>query len=264
MRLILGLFFIVSTAGAIAQQYSTASSAPVLPDAVPRPSETLRPETETFMPSGAASLPDAPGYATRQPSVNASTLEPKGILGVMTNSLTVGPETTPLSKQTLSLMGPTIIGDRSLIFVGGTSPVTEAAGPHQQSDESLSGSGKNCRRGSVDGTDGSRWITSLVSITTKSGHYCALGEGGFWKRGTYAATRAFVAHKYDGVNSFNASEPFGPAIAPGVATSYYSYQGYAGERLAARYASALGRDALRNMFREFWPDIATHVLHRHP
>jgi hypothetical protein len=24
------------------------------------------------------------------------------------------------------------------------------------------------------------------------------------------------------------------------------------------------RDALTNTFREFWPDIAKHVLHRHP
>jgi hypothetical protein len=24
------------------------------------------------------------------------------------------------------------------------------------------------------------------------------------------------------------------------------------------------RDALTNTFREFWPDIAVHVLHRHP
>lgn len=263
MRLILGLFFIVATAGAIAQQYGTASKAPVLPDAVSRPSsETLRSETETFMPYGGVSLPDAPSYATRPPSINASTLQPKGVLGAITNSLTIGPETTSLSLLSKPSMAPN--SDPSLIFVGGTSALTEAAGPHQQLDENLSGSGTNCRRSSVDQTDGSRWITSLVSITSKSGHYCALGEGGFWKRGTYAATRAFVAHKYEGANSFNASELFGPGIAPGAATGYYSYQGYAGERLAARYASAVGRDALRNMFREFWPDIATHVLHLHP
>ena len=31
-----------------------------------------------------------------------------------------------------------------------------------------------------------------------------------------------------------------------------------------RYAYAIMRDAGSNAFREFWPDIATHVLHRHP
>ena len=34
-------------------------------------------------------------------------------------------------------------------------------------------------------------------------------------------------------------------------------------KLAAKYEYAITRDALTNAFREFWPDIATHVLHRH-
>jgi hypothetical protein len=77
-------------------------------------------------------------------------------------------------------------------------------------------------------------------------------------------TRAFVAHRYDG-NSFNASELLGAGnafAAPG--SSYYAYPNYTGERLAARYASAVGRDTLKNMFSEFWPDFASHVLRRHP
>jgi hypothetical protein len=45
---------------------------------------------------------------------------------------------------------------------------------------------------------------------------------------------------------------------------YNRYQDYTGERLAARYASAIGRDTLKNMFREFWPDISTHMLRRRP
>jgi hypothetical protein len=56
-------------------------------------------------------------------------------------------------------------------------------------------------------------------------------------------------------NSFNISDALGLGIAPVVPAGHYPYQNYAGERLAARYASAVGRDALKNMFREFWPDI---------
>jgi hypothetical protein len=107
-------------------------------------------------------------------------------------------------------------------------------------------------------------MNSLLAMTSKGGHYCVLGEGGFWKRGTYAAGRAFAAHRYDGGNSSNLSNAFGLGVSPAVPSSFYSYQNYAGERLAARYASAVGRDAIKNMFREFWPDIATHVLGRHP
>ncbi|HLG95529.1 MAG TPA: hypothetical protein VKX49_04375 [Bryobacteraceae bacterium] len=31
-----------------------------------------------------------------------------------------------------------------------------------------------------------------------------------------------------------------------------------------KYAYAISRDALTNVFRAYWPDIATHVFHRHP
>jgi hypothetical protein len=266
MQLILGLFLIVAAAGAIAQQYSTASSAPLAPDAVQHPSSETPPETATVTSTGARTLPDAPSYTTLQPSSNASTMQPERTLGSMTGSFGVGSRTTllsPISKRYLNLAMPNGIGGSSLIFVGGTSAGIEAAGPYPQSDGSVSGSAANCRRGAADKADGNGWITSLLSVSAKGGHYCPLGEGGFWKRGTYAASRAFAAHKYDGANSFSASGLLGPVIAPGFPAGY-PYPSYAGERLAQRYASALGRDALRNMFREFWPDISTHMLHRHP
>ena len=34
--------------------------------------------------------------------------------------------------------------------------------------------------------------------------------------------------------------------------------------VSAKYGCALLRDAATNAFREFWPDIAVHVHHRHP
>ena len=262
MQLILGLFFIFTTACAIAQQYSTI--APVLPDAVQRPSpESPNPETTTLTSTGAASLPDAPSYTTRQPSIDASTVQAKRIPGVVANSTTVGSGTTPLSpisKPYLNVAMPNGVGNLSLAF----SALTAVNDPHRQLDGGTNGSAINCSRGSADKTDGGGWINSLLSITSKGGHYCALGEGGFWKRGTYAATRAFAAHRYDGANSFNVSDAFGLGSAPVGPAGYYSYQNYSGERLAARYASAVGRDALKNMFREFWPDISTRVLHRRP
>ena len=262
MQLILGLFLIFTTACAIAQQYSTI--APVLPDAVQRPSpESPNPETTTLTSTGAASLPDAPSYTTRQPSIDASTVQAKRIPGVVANSTTVGSGTTPLSpisKPYLNVAMPNGVGNLSLAF----SALTAVNDPHRQLDGGTNGSANNCSRGSADKTNGGGWITSLLSITSKGGHYCALGEGGFWKRGTYAATRAFAAHRYDGANSFNVSDAIGLGSAPVGPAGYYSYQNYSGERLAARYASAVGRDALKNMFREFWPDISTRVLHRRP
>jgi hypothetical protein len=91
-----------------------------------------------------------------------------------------------------------------------------------------------------------------------------MGEGSIWKRGLYAATRIFVARNYHGENTLNVSELLGRGIAQGISTTYYPSQSNTGEELATKYAYSLGRDALTNVFREFWPDIATHVFHRHP
>jgi len=266
MQLILGLFLIVGTAGAIAQHQNAASNAPLPPDAVRHSSsETSGSETALITSTVAATLPDAPSYTTQQPSGSGSTVQSERTLGIMTSSLAVDSRKTPLSptsKRYFNLAMPNGVGGSPLIFVGGTLAGSEATDPHQQSDASVSGSAASCR-GPADKNDGNGWMSSLLSVTSKSEHYCALGEGGFWKRGTYAASRAFAAHRYDGVNSFKASELFGPVIVPGLPAGY-PYANYAGERLAARYASAVGRDALRNMFREFWPDISIHMLHRHP
>ena len=134
MQLILGLFLTVATAAAIAQQYGTGCITPV-PDDARSPSEPLGQATSTS--TRAVILPDAPSYATGQSSnnsANASTSEPTRISAAVTNSLAVGPRTTPLSpmsKQFLGLAAPNSVGSSSLIFVG-TSTATEAGDAHQQ------------------------------------------------------------------------------------------------------------------------------------
>ena len=86
---------------------------------------------------------------------------------------------------------------------------------------------------------------------------------GVWKRAIYAASRILITPDYHGHNRFNASEVFGRGIAQGISASYYPSQDRTAGALAVKYGYAMGRDALTNVFREFWPDIASHVLHRH-
>ncbi len=257
MQLILGLFLVVATGCANAQQYST-SSVPFRPDVLQPPTtEPTIAEKVTLTATGAAGLPDAPSYTAQQPPRAASTLQPGRVVGVTADPHSVGVGRTPLSPLSTGLLGPATVrttGYSSFTFVGDS-----GASSDKKSDGGVDSPGKNCWRNSADKADGNGWFTSLLALTSKSQHYCALGEGGFWRRGTYAATQAFVAHRYNGASSFNASEVFA-----GGSGSYYPYANYQGDRLAARYASAVGRDALRNMFREFWPDISTHVLHRRP
>src|SRR3974390_3271659 len=104
MQMGLGLFLLVATAWANAQQPSTMSSAQVLPDAIQRPSpEPPSPQATT---SEAGGLPDAPSYRSQPAPVDPSTLQPKGIPGVTADSLTAGPGTppvSPISKRYLNL-----------------------------------------------------------------------------------------------------------------------------------------------------------------
>jgi hypothetical protein len=73
-----------------------------------------------------------------------------------------------------------------------------------------------------------------------------------------------IARNYDGDNTFNISEVLGRGMAQGISASYYPSGVRTAGALASKYGYALMRDALTNTFREFWPDIAVHVLHRHP
>ena len=73
-----------------------------------------------------------------------------------------------------------------------------------------------------------------------------------------------ITPDYHGHNTFNASELLGRGIAQGISTTYYPSASNTAGSLASRYGYALLRDAGTNAFREFWPDIAVHVLHRHP
>ena len=53
-------------------------------------------------------------------------------------------------------------------------------------------------------------------------------------------------------------------MAQAVSISYYPSKTRTVGAISAKYGYALLRDAATNAFREFWPDIAVHVLHRHP
>jgi hypothetical protein len=217
-------------------------------------------ESATPTSAGAPSLPDAPSYTTQRPSGSPTVQLDRTTI----NFLSAGSGMAGVSgssNQDHNLAIPKGGGNSSLIFAGRMFASADAADP--QSDGAVRSPGKNCARRSADSTDkngGSGWTDSLLTITSRGQSYCALGEGGFWKRGTYAAGRAFAAHRHYGFATSNSSEAIG--ISQGMAGGYYPYQNYTGERLATRYASDVARDALRNMFREFLPDIS-HVLSHH-
>ncbi len=171
----------------------------------------------------------------------------------------------PTPKQSFFLATRNSFDYSSFIFVGITSMLAEGTDAHPALGKGVAGFGRYYWRGFLDKTDGNYLVIfALPTLLHQDERYYAKGRGPFFKRGIYAASRILITPDYHGHNTFNASEVFGRAMAQGVSISYYPRSDRTIGALAVKYGWAMGRDALTNVFREYWPDIATHVLHRHP
>lgn len=171
----------------------------------------------------------------------------------------------PTPKQALVIATRNSFDYSSFVFVGITSLLAETSDAHPALGEGVAGFGRYYWRGFLDKTDGNYLVIfALPTVLHQDERYYAKGEGPFLKRGVYAATRILITPDYHGKNTFNASEIFGRAMAQGISTTYYPKADRTVGALAVKFGWAMGRDALTNVFREYWPDIATHVLHRHP
>ena len=194
--------------------------------------------------------------------------QPKRILGVMPNFRAVSAGTIPpppTPKQALLVATRNSFDYSSFVFVGITSAFAEWSDAHPQLGEGMPGYGRYYWRGFADKTDGNYWVIFVLpTILHQDERYYAMGRGNGWKRLAYSGSRFLITPNYHGHNTFNASEIFGRAIAQGISLSYYPSGTRTPAALASKYGWAIGRDVLTNVFREFWPDIATRVLHRHP
>jgi hypothetical protein len=218
-----------------------------------------------------ASNPPASNNAAQPAAASGTPIakqQPKRILGIMPNyravsAGTIPPPPTPL--EALKIATRNSFDYSAFIFVGVTSLLAEGTNAHPALGKGVSGFGGYYWRGYLDKTAGNYLVIfAMPTIFHQDERYYAKGEGGFWKRGIYAASRVLITPNYHGHASFNASEVVGRAAAQGISIAYYPRSDRTVGDLASKYAYALGRDALTNIFREFWPDIATHVLHRHP
>lgn len=194
--------------------------------------------------------------------------QPKRILGIMPNYRAVSagalpPPPTP--REAFKIATQNSFDYSSFIFVGITSLLAEAENSHPQIGTGMSGYWGYYWRGFLDKTDGNYLVIfALPTVLHEDERYYALGEGSIWKRAAYAASRVLITPNYEGHNTVNAAEILGRGIAQGISASYYPAGSRTAGDLATKFGWAIGRDALTNTFREFWPDIAVHVLRRHP
>ena len=170
----------------------------------------------------------------------------------------------PAPKQAFKIATLNSFDYSSFVFVGITSMLAEGTNAHPKLGKGVGGYWGYYWRGFVDKADGNYWVIfALPTVLHEDERYYAKGEGGFFKRTVYASSRVLITPNYHGHDTFNASEIFGRGIAQGISLSYYPSSDRTIGDFADKYGYALGRDALTNVFREFWPDIDSHVIHRH-
>lgn len=226
------------------------------------------------------SLPDAPtpqepiGVKEKDPEVTErqankdvpkSKEQPKRILGLMPNYRAVSAGAIPpppTSKQAFVIATQNSFDYSSFVFVGLTSLIAKGEDAHPKLGKMLPGYWAYTWRGFVDKVDGNYWVIwALPTVLHEDERYYTKGEGPILKRGIYSASRIFITPNYSGKETFNGAELLGRGIAQGISMSYYPSSDRSAGALAEKYAYALVRDAATNTFREFWPDIASH-LHR--
>lgn len=193
--------------------------------------------------------------------------QPKRILGVMPNYRAVSAGTVPpppTPHEAFMVATRNSFDYSSFVFVGITSLLAEGTNAHPQLGKGVPGFWAYSWRGYLDKTDGNYWVDWIMpTVFHQDERYYAMGEGGVIRRSVYAATRILITPDYHGRNSFNASEILGRGISQAISLSYYPSQTQSLSGFSQKYAYALGRDALTNVFREVWPDINEHLFHHH-
>jgi len=193
--------------------------------------------------------------------------QPKRILGVMPNYRAVSAGAIPpppAPREAFKIATENSFDYSSFVFVGITSLLAKGTDAHPQLGKGVPGYWAYYWRGYLDKTDGNYWVDwAMPTVFHQDERYFAKGEGGIIKRGVYAASRELITPNYHGKNSFNASEILGRGISQAISLSYYPSQTQTASGYSEKFAYAVGRDALTNVFREFWPDINEHLFHRH-
>jgi hypothetical protein len=248
-----------------------------------QPAAPQEPAPAAVVSSSTADLPDAPtapqepvGQKEKNPntteraankSVPPAKQQPKRILGLMPNYRAVSAGAIPPPpgpKRAFIIATQNSFDYSSFVFVGLTSMIAEGEDAHPSLGKGIPGFWAYSWRGFVDKTDGNYWVIfALPTVFHEDERYFSLGQGPIMKRGVYASTRIFITPDYHGHNTINASELLGRGIAQGISTTYYPSSDRSAGQIAEKYAYALIRDAATNTFREFWPDIASHIGHHH-
>jgi hypothetical protein len=208
-----------------------------------------------------AVCPAAPILAQEQPSQDA----PR-IFGVLPNYATVEHQelaVPPITVKQRFRLGALDSFDVFVYpFVGFTAGLADLKKEEPSWQNGAAGYGKHYAAAFADNTIGNMMTTAVVpSLMRQDPRYFVRGEGGFWHRAAYAASRSLVTRGSTGAPQFNISEIGGNGIAAAVSNLYYPPGNRTTSDTMQRWGMQVMWDTLSNELKEFWPDIR-HALHR--
>lgn len=93
--------------------------------------------------------------------------------------------------------------------------------------------------------------------------YFRRGTGSVWSRFLYSTGQIFITHGDNGRKQFNFSEIGGNSAAVAVSMAWYPRNRDAGDAVS-QLGVQLGVDMAANLLKEFEPDLARALFHRHP
>jgi hypothetical protein len=232
----------------------------------------LDPQTtsQTTPQTNSGSSASTPSDKSRHITANTGT-QPHRILGLMPNyrSVSAGEVPPPPGfKQSFKIATHQALDYSTFVFLGLTTATAYGQDSHPSLDTWNGGDAvfwAYLWRGFLDKTDGtyqSAWI--LPTLLHEDTRYYAMGHGSKWKRLGYSMSRVAVARTYGGHDTPNLAGLGGKAGAQAVSTTYYPPGSESFGVLATKFSYACARDMGFTVFREFYPDIAIHILHRNP
>jgi hypothetical protein len=237
----------------------------------PQPVNTAH---ESLNPAASASDTNSQGNPQTQPAsarkqeqkAQASEgQQTKRILGVAPNFAAVSANTQlpPLTaKQKFVLATHDSVDYSSFIWTGILAAQEMGTKANPELGHGAAGYGRYYWRTFTDGLSGAFFTEAIVpAITREDPRYYTLGHGGFFHRMGYAISRVVLTKTDSGSTRFNVSEVVGNALVAGLSNAYYPPQDRGLRQTTRNWGAQIESATLNNIFKEFWPDIRTKILH---
>ncbi len=210
-----------------------------------------------------AQLPDAPGPTIIDKNEEVLKQTPR-ILGVLPNFTAVDsntqlPRLSTREKFVVAMHDS--VDYSSFLLVGALAAKGLQSNATPQLGTGAAGFGRYYWREFTDQVSGTFFTEAILpTLTHEDPRYYTLGKDGFFRRASYAITRAVVTKNDAGGEEFNISEIGGNAAEATLSNFYYPSQERGLNKTAKNFATQTAITAGANVLKEFWPDIRKNVF----